>query len=58
MIKFRHYKEAEGKKTVPGEGNDCENWTLRVVLGTGSLFMARSAANPEIANRELILKSG
>ena len=30
MIRFRHYKEAAGKKTVLGKGNNHDNWTLRV----------------------------
>jgi hypothetical protein len=29
MIRFRHYKEAGGKKTVLGKGNSHDNWTLR-----------------------------
>src|SRR6185436_16550937 len=30
MTRFRHYKEAGGKKTVLGKGNNHDNWTLRV----------------------------
>ena len=48
MIKFSHYKEAGGKKTVLAKGNNRDNWTLRRDFGgRRSLAVARSAVKLE-----------
>ena len=47
MIRFSHYKEAVGKKTVLGKGKNRDSSILRVTLGKET-FAAWSAANPEV----------
>jgi hypothetical protein len=50
MIRFRHYKEAGGKKTVLGKGNSHDNWTLRDDLG-GRLSRPGRLRIQSLANR-------